>query len=222
VDGNALFAVLAVAGVAAIAFLMRGRGDERVAMPRADDGAGVPAPGDGDDLADAEDDAAAPLVIESDGHVWLPVGSGLRRLPLASEEDDPALVAAGYVSRDAFERRRAHARARGDAQGLTGEPLAPGDFTAARVVRGAPGIDPWRLEALGPDGEYVTFAFEVEDAARTALGLLEERGIVRRPLDDDGRPIPASPGDFAEARRRAEETMAALEIPDPPDEPERR
>lgn len=229
-DGNALFVVLAVAGVAAIALLMRGRGDERVTMPRPDAGTetgddahgGDGAFDDGGFDADEEGDAAAPLVVESDGHVWLPTGSGVRRLWLGSEDADPALLAAGYVSREEFERRRTHARMRGDAQGLTGEPLAPGDFTAGRVVRGAPGVDPWRLEALGPEGEYVTFAFETEDAARTALDLLEARGVVRRPLDDDGSPIPASPGDFEEARRRADETEAELEIPDPPDDPERR
>jgi hypothetical protein len=215
VDANLLLVAAAIAGVLAIAlFMRRGAGDERVELPGAGEGReeGGRAPEDEEEAEDDRDDT--PLVVESDGHVWLPSLSGLRRLYLGGEEADPMLTAAGYVSRDEFERRRTHARVRGDATGLTGEPFHPGDFSAARVVRGAAGLDPWRLEALGPDGEYMTFGFDSEEAARTALGLLEQRGVVRRPLDDDGQPIPPSPGDFEEARRRAEQTERELELDD--------
>src|SRR3990172_2697740 len=45
------------------------------------------------------------------------------------------------------------------------EQLGRGDLIAARVKRGAPDHDPWRLEALGRDGEYQAWRFETEDAA---------------------------------------------------------
>jgi hypothetical protein len=220
-SSNTLLVLAVIAGVVAIAlFMRRGSGDERVTLAdapggdadAADDGGGAGEPG-------AEDDA--PLVVESDGHVWLPALSGLRRLWLGDEEADPALIAAGYVDRDAFDRLRAEARRRGGG-GLTGEPFHPGDFSAARIVRGTPGVDPWRLETLGPDGEYVHFGFETEDAARAALELLERHRIVRRPLDEDGEPVPAARGDFEEARRRAEDTERALAIEDDADEDQRR
>uniref|UniRef100_A0A832I2E9 Uncharacterized protein n=1 Tax=Eiseniibacteriota bacterium TaxID=2212470 RepID=A0A832I2E9_UNCEI len=217
---DALLIAAVLAGVVAVAlFLRRGR-DERVGPP-----------GDADEAADgaaARDDAAsgplggdARLVLESDGHVWLPGLRGLRRVWLGSEDADPALTAAGYLSREEFEKRRALARLRGDSAGLLGDTFQPGDFTAARVVRGAAGAEPWRLEALGPDGEYVSFGFETQSSAEAALGLLEEHGVVRRPPGEDGEPVPASPGDFEEARRRAEETELALGAEPPLDEDRR-
>ena len=71
---------------------------------------------------------------------------------------------------------------------------------------------PWRVETLGRDGEYGAFDFETEDGARAALLLLERFRIVRRPLDDEGNPIPASPEDFEEARRRYEDSWRALSL----------
>lgn len=93
-----------------------------------------------------------------------------------------------------------------------GEHLDAGDLIAARVVRGAPDFDPWRLEALGRDREYRAWPFETEDAARTALILLGR--IVRPPLDDDGDPILIGAADFADARRLDEETERALDAPE--------
>jgi hypothetical protein len=80
---------------------------------------------------------------------------------------------------------------------------------AARVVRGAPGVDPWRLEALGRDYDYSPYAFETEEAARIALALVEER-VVRPPRDEHGDAIPVGAEDFAVARRQFDETEQAL------------
>ena len=87
-------------------------------------------------------------------------------------------------------------------RGKPGSALSSGDFTGARIKRGAVDIVPWLLETLGRDGEYIPFSFETEDGARAALKLIEAFKIVRRPLDEDGNPIPPSPEDFEEARRR--------------------
>lgn len=90
--------------------------------------------------------------------------------------------------------------------------LRPGDFSAARVARGAPGVEPWRLELLGPEGEYVSFGFEVEDAARAALELLETRAVMHYVTDDDGRPLMPSREQFDEAKRRRDETERLLAL----------
>jgi hypothetical protein len=88
--------------------------------------------------------------------------------------------------------------------------FARGDLTGVRVIRGAPGFDPWRLEGLGRDQEYRAWFFETEDGARTAADLLESRVVVP-PRNQDGDPEPATDADFDEARRRDEETERALD-----------
>jgi len=106
---------------------------------------------------------------------------------------------------------------RGDA--AIGMSWHAGDFTGARVVQGG-GDTPWRLEALGRDGEYTLFSFETRDAAQGALGLFESRGIIRLGTDEDGREMTPSAEHFAEARRIFEETENELAMaPDPEDEP---
>ena len=45
-----------------------------------------------------------------------------------------------------------------------------------------------------------------------------KRRIVRRPLDENERPIPASPEDFEEARRRYDESWRALAMEQEPGE----
>ena len=92
--------------------------------------------------------------------------------------------------------------------------LRQGDFTAARVVRGAPSVDPWRLELQGPDGEYVSLAFAVEEAARVALDLLETRAVMHHATDDEGRPLVSSSEEFEEAKRRHDETERLLALGD--------
>ena len=102
-------------------------------------------------------------------------------------------------------------------QGMGVETLHPGDFTGARVRRDADGA--WRLETLGRDGEFGYMLFPVESAARTALEMFEHSEVVRRPLDEDGRPVPPGAEDFEEARRRFEETARELALTDDDDEP---
>ena len=76
----------------------------------------------------------------------------------------------------------------------------------AREARGAPDLDPWRLEGLGREHEMVMWSFETEEAARTALGLLEER-VVRPRRDSDGDPIPVGAEDWLVAERNIVETI---------------
>ncbi|MGH7731961.1 MAG: hypothetical protein ACRENJ_12010 [Candidatus Eiseniibacteriota bacterium] len=89
------------------------------------------------------------------------------------------------------------------------EQLARGDLIGARVKRGVPDHDPWRLEALGRDGEYRAWRFETEEAARAALALVD-RCIVRAPRDPDGAEVAVGDADFVEARRREEEIESEL------------
>jgi hypothetical protein len=74
------------------------------------------------------------------------------------------------------------------------------------------------VETLGRDGDYGFLPFESEEGARAALALIERAGIVRRPLDEEGRIVPASPEDFEEGLRRWEQTERELALGDP-DEP---
>lgn len=100
------------------------------------------------------------------------------------------------------------------------EQLSRGDLIAARVKRGAPDHDPWRLEALGRDHEYRAWRFETEDAARAALALVA-RSVVREPQDPDGSETTVGDADFAEARRREEEIETELAaMPDVEEDPE--
>jgi len=92
--------------------------------------------------------------------------------------------------------------------------LHPGDLHGARVVRGEFEEGPWLLEALGRDGEYITFPFESQDAANALKGLLERLDIVQLGEDENGRWMPPSAEQFAEARRIYLETAAQLELPD--------
>jgi hypothetical protein len=91
-----------------------------------------------------------------------------------------------------------------------------GDAVGARVRRGAPDFDPWRLEVLGRHGEFRAWFFETEEAARAALDLFERR-IVRAPRDEFGDPAPPAPEDFDAARRMDEETEHSFDDPDEPD-----
>lgn len=96
------------------------------------------------------------------------------------------------------------------ARGHSGsDQLVPGELIAARIKRGAPDHDPWRLEALGRDREYRAWRFETEEAARAALEMVEER-IVQPPSDEEGEQVRIGDADFAEARRIEEETERDL------------
>ena len=155
------------------------------------------------------------LAITSDGAVFIPDGYSIRVIPLDPQEVESRLedIEAGLFALSPKERTALAAR-----QGKPGSALSVGDFTAARIRRGAADVVPWLVETLGRDGEYIPFPFETEDGARAALKLIESMRIVRRPLDDEGRPIPASMEDFEEARRRYDETWRELALEQEPGE----
>lgn len=143
-------------------------------------------------LRDVERQAGDVAALSSDGIAFIPRGSGLALVPVG-KPSDPDLVVLGN---------------KGEAPRAT-ENLVPGELVAARVRRGAPDHDPWRLEGLGRDGEYRAWRFETEEAVNAALALVAER-IVRPTLDEDGNPVTISDAEFAEARRIEEQTEAEL------------
>lgn len=162
--------------------------------------------------------AALPFAIESDGHVWLPDRHRVHRFSLfgpdASFEDEPRVAEGSLGRREFFER---HPQLCGGRAPWMPSTLHAGDLSGARVARGDDDAEPWRLETLGPEGEYVAYGFDTREGAAAALGILESRRVVRRPRDGNGRPIPAAPGDFEEGRLRWERTVALLveELLDP-------
>ena len=215
-----LIAIVAGVVLAALALAMRNawNHDEPTTRPAPrDDAPAAPREAWSSALDDDDEDDDEQLVeaaaITSDGWAFVPRGTGLEVVP-PGEDDD--------VLRDQAERhgseelRRAMAGAPVNPHTgkrlvfwRPGQSLGPGDMIAARVVRGAPNVDPWRLEALGRDYDYQSFAFETEEAARTAHALVVER-IVRAPRDEHGDEIPVGAEDFAVARRQYEETEQAL------------
>jgi hypothetical protein len=94
------------------------------------------------------------------------------------------------------------------------ESIVAGDLVGARVTRGAPDHDPWRLEAIGRDGDYRAWRFETEDAARAALEMVQR--VVRPGRDEEGEPRPPSDADYADALRREETIMAELALSSEP------
>lgn len=209
---SGLFAIALVALVGVVAWWLR-RNASSAGVPRP--GAPSSAPDAGDDVLDDLEGPVEELAITSEGDVFIPDGTHVRLMPLhpdeiAAHQDD---LEAGLFALSREEKLQLIAR-----RGKPGQALAPGDLTAARVQRGAAGVVPWCLETLGRDGEYIPFAFETEDGARAALDLIERYHIVRRPLDDDGRPIPASLEDWEEGRRRYDESWRALAMDSEPGE----
>lgn len=173
----------------------------------------------------ADPGAAAEVVaITSDGWAFVPDGEEVQLIP-PGDPDDVVPV------RSMFETGN-QPQTDPDIQVMTGRggPINPrthkpvsswkpgdhldrGDYVGVRVKRGAPDFDPWRLEALGRDGEYRAWFFETEDAARAAHDLLERRIVVPR-RDPHGDPVPARDEEFDEARRLDEETERALDSTD--------
>lgn len=209
-----LVAFALVLAVALVGWWLRRQSGETVAMPP-----GPPPPQDDpEEAADDDRGEEEELAVTSEGDVLIPDGHSVRVMPLGDPEEMGAHqedIESGLLSLSREDWLALLAR-----RGKPGQALQAGDLTAARIGRGAAGVVPWRLETLGRDGEYILFPFETEDGARAALALLERYKVVRRPLDDDGRPIPASPEDFEEARRRYDETVRELAIePEPGQEP---
>jgi hypothetical protein len=206
--------MLVVVGVALAAWLLRrfSGGDEGIDREMLSGRAGgpagepervaPPASGPEDELEDDATDEPEPIAaITSDGWMFIPFEQGVQLLIPASPEQLAEELATQAV-------------ARGRVAGM----LSPGDLGAARIVRGAPGVDPWRLEALGRDREYLSWAFETQESARVALDLLE-RIVVRAPVDGDGEPVVAGAGEFAEARRVHEQTEQELAMMPDEEEP---
>jgi hypothetical protein len=168
-----------------------------------------------DDVSEELEGPDEELAVTSGGDVFIPDGTHIRLMPLDPDETSihREEVEAGLVPISRQERLQLIAR-----RGKPGIAFSPGDLTAARVQRGAAGAVPWCLETLGRDGEYIPFAFETEDGARAAFDLIERYHIVRRPLDDEGRPIPPSLEDWEEGRRRYDESWRALTMDSDPGE----
>jgi len=220
VDQGLVSGLVAVGVVAGVALLLRMvRRPDPEGMTRApeppseswvDEGGGVAVATedderDGDEDDDAEDrDAGHVIAVTSDGSALVPDRHAVRLVP-PEEQGEEWKVGAGMK-----------------ASNLRGERALAmswnaGDFTGARVVRGEADEGPWRLEALGRDGEYTAFVFETREGADAARELFERIRVVRLGEDEDGRPMPPSPEQFAEARRVYQETEAALDLPDDED-----
>ena len=141
--------------------------------------------GDGDD-DDERDDArhdGLVIAVTSDGAAFVPDRHAVRLVP-PEEHGEEWKVGAGINS----------SNLRGQ-QALSMSWHAA-DFTGARVVRGNADEGPWRMEALGRDGEYTAFVFETREGADAARQLFEQHRVVKLGEDEDGRPIPPSPEQF--------------------------
>ncbi len=213
--------VLVVAIVAFAWFARRGGGVETVPAP-----GGAEPHDDADDLDDDEDwgeqegEMVEAAAVTSDGWAFVPRGEGLELVPPGEDDELLREQAERHGSKQIAQAAAAAPINPQTGRRLVfwrpGEHLSPGDLIAARVVRGAPDVDPWRLEALGRDDDYRPFAFETEEAARVALELVTGR-IVRPRRDEHGDPMPVGVEDFVVARRKYDETEQALAMD--PDEP---
>ena len=186
---STLLALGLIAGVAVLALWLRHHSVSTPGGPLAPQPPDAHRPDAGDDdEVDLESDEDGGAAITVDGLAFIADEHGVNLVPTP----DPLAPALGPV--------------------VPLEYLRPGDFTGARVVRGDPSRDPWRLELLGREGEYVCYGFEVEEAARIALDLLERRSVMRLARDDEGRPFVPSTEQFEEARRRHDETERLLAL----------
>ena len=206
-DSSTMLAVGAIAAVVVVALLMRGSkgGDGAAPAAHAEDQVSEGAAPEPEFLeAEPDDDWGDDEVVAvtSDGSALLPDRHAVRLVP---PHDEGEAWKAGSTARNR----------RGDA--AIAMSWHAGDFTGARVSRGG-GDEPWRLEALGREGEYTIFAFESKEAAEAAHGLFESRGVIRVGHSEDGDPMPPSAEQFAEARRIFEETEQALAMEHDPDE----
>lgn len=216
-DSSTLVAVGAIAAVVVVGLLLRGgssKGADGSPSPPSEPARSERERGDDDEAfeeaepdsgEEADDDAWDPdevVAVTSDGYAFLPDVHAVRLLPPQEEGE-------------AWKAGESARAARVDA--AVAASWHSGDFTGARVVRGG-GEDPWRLEALGRDGEFTLFSFETKDAADAALRLLEKRDVIRLGTDEDGNPMPPSAEQFAEARRIYEETEQALAMEPGPDD----
>lgn len=216
-DSTLLGAVGLIAAVLVAGLLMRrGSNADAATAPRPDRAERNEADeADGDDAIDElldevsagtrelGHDAEHAVAVTSDGASLVADRHAVRLVPPESEE------------LEAWQRRDAGTRARdlrGDA--AMAASWSAGDLTGVRVVRGQAEEAPWRLDALGRDGEYTMLLFEEEAAAQAARDLFVSKRIVRAELGDDDQPVPPSREQFEEARRIYLETIAELEAGD--------
>lgn len=214
--------IAVVVGVAALAFAMK-----MFARPPEERGSGESPARDSVEALLEEVSGGSPeiVAITSDGIAFVPDEGSVYLVPPG--EPDDVLVQPKLGAETSFPitsetgvpfdpRAPVNPRTGRRLQGwILGQRLVHGDLIGARMVRGAPDYDPWRVEGLGRDRDYQAWAFETEDAARAALELIE-RHVVRTPDDENGDPRPPSSADYDEARRRDEETEHALDSEDEP------
>lgn len=153
---------------------------------------------DEEDIVSGEDDDEV-VAVTSDGFAIVPHAYAVRLMPPVEEGEE---WKAGTQARNT----------RGD-RALSMSWHA-GDFTGARIVRGEADEGPWRLEAMGRDGEYTAFVFETREGADAAMQAFTSRAVIRLGRDEDGHEVPPSPEQFAQARRVFLETEAALGMDD--------
>jgi len=173
------------------------------------------------EVSGADPDTAGEIVaITSDGWAFVPDGHAVQLIPPESGEHDVPVRsehATGSIHGTDPEIQMmagrggpVHPRTQRPMAWKPGERIHMGDLIGARVKRGAPDLDPWRLEAIGRDEDYRAWFFETEEAARAALALLERR-IVRPMKDAEGDPRILTGADFDAARQLDEETERALD-----------
>jgi hypothetical protein len=165
-----------------------------------------PLPPDPIDEDEEDEGPEGMIAVTSDGLAFVPRDHGVLVAPahrVRATHDDSA-DAPAFSSGDA------------EAPPQASVMLKPGDLIAARVRRGAPDLDPWRLETLGRDRDLTAWVFEVQEAAEAARDVLQ-RQVVQPPRDEHGDPIPVGDEDFWVAERELEQTFADLDRPDPPD-----
>ncbi len=204
--------VLGVAGLALFLRTLSSRGPapmpaaEDVAREDAQEGAGAL-----EAAGRREPEAEERVAVTSDGWAFMPDDEEVQLIPPGAipdiwpvksptVADFSSIALIRSVPLDPVTRRTM-------AAWKPGEHLDRGDLVAVRLVRGDPDFDPWRLEALGREGEYRCWRFDGEEAARGALALLERRVL---PVHRRG----ATDADFEHARQRTRETERWLTLPD--------
>jgi len=208
--------VLGLLALVAIVAWLFGRGRSVESTPEVRTNLGPLDPSLGLDLEDDDDDdddedSPELMAVTSDGWSFVPEGNEVYLVP-PRHPDAPWTRPGEEGANDGPGGRRPV---------FNGELLRPGELIGARVIRGAPDTDPWRLEALGRDGDYRFWAFETEEAAQAALAIFEKR-IVKAPIGDDGDPVTIGSADFLLARQTYEITeneLAVTPIEDEEEEP---
>lgn len=202
-DMKSLGAIGMIALVLVIALIARAAGGKSDGVQPMGDASRDPLPpidaGEDDDRGEPDDDefeAAEVVAVTSDGFALVPDAFAVRLVPPHDEGE-------AWKSGSTVRNRRG--------ERALEMSWHAGDFTGARVVRGAADEGPWRFEAMGRDGEYTAFVFETKEGADAALELFRSRKVVSHFRDEDGREIPPSAEQFDEARRVYLETEAALE-----------